>query len=114
MIKVKGLYKVLAVILLTVFTINITPRAFIHQFFPHEDTEDVPVHHTDPAFSVKHLHCGFLQQVDPEPYEHTGVFFYSALVQHIIWRFPTPVIPVLSYVPHRMLSPRAPPVISLI
>ncbi|MCF6404076.1 hypothetical protein L3C95_14370 [Chitinophaga filiformis] len=99
--------------LLGVFVFNTTPRAFIHQFFQHHDTEDeAPVAKHGPAFSVKHVHCGFLQ-IDPEPYEHANTFYY-VLVKEITWHYAIPVIPVIEYLPYRTLSPRAPPAIDLV
>jgi hypothetical protein len=99
--------------LLGVFVFNTTPRAFIHQFFLHHDTEDeAPVAKYGPAFSIKHVHCGFLQ-IEPEPYEHTTTF-YHVLVKEVTWHFSIPVIPVIEYLPYRTLSPRAPPAIDLV
>jgi hypothetical protein len=99
--------------LLGVFVFNTTPKAFIHQFFSHHDTEDeAPLIKHGTAFSAKHVHCGFLQ-IEPEPYEHTTTF-YHVLVKQITWHFSIPVIPVISHLPYRTLSPRAPPAIDFV
>lgn len=113
-LKQKVLYRILAIMLLGVFAFNTTPRAFIHQFFEHHDTDDdapgIVKHGT--TLSVKHVHCGFLQ-IDPEPYEPTSMFYY-VLVKEVTWHFPPPVIPVIKHIPYRTLSPRAPPAASFV
>jgi hypothetical protein len=112
-LKHKVLYRILAIMLLGVFIFNTTPRAFIHQFFPHHDTEDeAPVAKHGTAWSVKHVHCGFLQ-IEPEVYEYTTTF-YHVPVNEITWHYAIPVIPVIEYQPHRTLPPRAPPAIALV
>ncbi|MBW8687966.1 hypothetical protein K1Y79_26750 [Chitinophaga sp. B61] len=96
--------------LLGVFIFNTTPRAFIHQFFSHHDTDDdtTSVIRYGTTLSEKHVHCGFLQ-IEPEAYQHASLSYYM-LVHEVIWHFPPPVIPVIGHVIHRILSPRAPPV----
>lgn len=113
-LKRKALYRILAIMLLGVFVFNTTPRAFIHQFFSHHDTDDdapgILKHGT--TLSVKHVHCGFLQ-IEPEAYESASIVYY-ALVKEVTWHFPQPVIPVIDHFPYRTLSPRAPPAASFV
>ncbi|WP_343693828.1 hypothetical protein [Chitinophaga sp.] len=109
--KNRFLHKILAILLLGVFTFNTTPREFIHQIFmDHHDTRDAPITHDGLAFSTSHQHCQFLH-LEPEPYQHTSSFF-AVLEQSVIWHYATPVIPAITHVDYRLLSPRAPPAIS--
>lgn len=94
--------------LLGVFAFNTTPREFIHQFVSHTDTDETRIPHEGIAFSAKHQHCDFLQ-IEPEPYVKAG-FFYSAFVQHVLWRYATPFMPVTKHMAYRAVSLRAPPV----
>ncbi|WPQ63066.1 hypothetical protein SIO70_32380 [Chitinophaga sancti] len=106
--KNRFLHKILAILLLGVFTFNTTPREFIHQvFMDHHDTRDTPIPHDGLAFSIKHQHCKFLQ-IEPEPYQHTSTFF-AVLAQSVLWNYANPVIPAITQEDYRMLSPRAPP-----
>ncbi|RFM34485.1 hypothetical protein [Chitinophaga silvisoli] len=111
--KNRFLHKILAILLLGVFTFNTTPREFIHQvFMDHHDTKDAPVTHDGLAFSTKHTHCQFLH-LEPEPYQHTSTFF-AVLEQAVLWRYAGPVMPAIMHGDYRMLSPRAPPAIAFL
>lgn len=99
--------KVLAVILLGVFTINTIPREFIHVFAGHHDTEDQPCAAGDLTISEHHRHCDFLQ-LGVEPYEQY-ITDYVSPVRRVIWVFNPLELPETTYTPYRDLSPRAPP-----
>jgi hypothetical protein len=111
-LKNRFLHKILAILLLGVFTFNTTPREFIHQFLNHHDTTDTPIPHDGLTFSEKHQHCGFLQ-IEPEPYQHTTLFF-AVLSTAVAWHYAIPVIPAVQRSDYRLLSPRAPPAVSLL
>lgn len=100
------IHKVLAIILLGVFALNTTPREFLHQFAPHEDTQDQH-HHDGLVFSVKHKHCEFLQ-IGVEPYEQITSHYYAA-VQSVEWVYALPYIPAVEKPRYTHASLRAPP-----
>jgi hypothetical protein len=104
------LHKILAVILLGVFTLNTIPREFIHEFTGHHDTVDVFHLHDGPAVSDHHRHCDFLL-IATEPYEQF-VTYYIAPVQKVIRVILSPQIPATAHVVYYNLTPRAPPAIA--
>src|SRR4026207_394392 len=53
------LKKIFAVALLLVFFVETTPDALWHLFADHHDTHEV--YSSEPAVSVKHIHCDALQ-----------------------------------------------------
>ncbi|MBC9930884.1 hypothetical protein [Chitinophaga qingshengii] len=103
----KRLQKILAVILLGVFTLNTVPREFIHLFAGHHDTQDLHAPVGGVTVSEEHRHCDFLQ-IGVEPFEQYTTTFISP-VRPLIWVFQLLDLPETSYVPYRDLSPRAPP-----
>ncbi|PUZ27556.1 hypothetical protein GA0116948_103160 [Chitinophaga costaii] len=103
--KTCRLHKILAIWLLGVFVINITPREFIHLFSGHEDTHDIVTEGL--AFSPQHQHCGFLN-IGVPPYE-AAVFQYYPLVVAIDWQFMvTPLLPYAGVAPV-FIALRGPP-----
>ncbi|MGN7820173.1 hypothetical protein ACTJJB_08580 [Chitinophaga sp. 22536] len=103
----KHFQKILAVILLGVFTLNTVPREFIHLFAGHHDTQDVHTPVGGTVFSEQHRHCDFLQ-IGVEPFDQYTTDFISP-VRPVIWVFQPRPLPETSYVTYRHLSPRAPP-----
>lgn len=101
------LHKILAIILLGVFSINTIPREFIHEFAGHHDTADPLHHHDGLTISGQHRHCDFLQ-IGVEPYE-LFVTLYIPPVQKVIWVFSPLTLPETTHVPYYNLTPRAPP-----
>ncbi|KAA2240666.1 hypothetical protein F0L74_31465 [Chitinophaga agrisoli] len=110
--KRQWLHKILSIILLGVFALQITPREFIHLLAPHQDTVDKEDHgsHTSPVFSVKHKHCDFLQ-IGVPPYEQI-TSEYIAPTQPVIWVYTLPYIPVAAISCVTNAALRAPPAIS--
>ncbi|QJB35195.1 hypothetical protein HF324_29360 [Chitinophaga oryzae] len=104
----KHFQKILALILLGVFTLNTVPREFIHIFTNHHDTQDTHASAGDAMFSGEHRHCDFLQ-IGVEPFDQYTTTFIAP-VRPVIWVFQPRQLPETSYVTHRDLSPRAPPV----
>ncbi|RBL92754.1 hypothetical protein [Chitinophaga flava] len=99
--------RVLAIILLGVFTFNTLPREFIHAFAGHHDTKDERCPAGGITISEHHRHCEFLQ-IGVEPYEQYTTTFIAP-VWLVIWVFHPQDLPETSYDTHRDLSPRAPP-----
>ncbi|WP_349316391.1 hypothetical protein [Chitinophaga sp. MM2321] len=99
--------KILAVILLGVFTLNTVPREFIHEFVGHHDTQDQHSPIGGTTISDHHRHCDFLQ-ITIEPYDQYTTY-YIAPVQQVIWVFSPRPLPEITHTFHRDLSPRAPP-----
>ncbi|GAA0524700.1 hypothetical protein [Chitinophaga japonensis] len=105
--KRQWLHKILAVILLGVFALHITPREFLHLLVPHEDTRDDHAAYDGTAFSIKHQHCDFLQ-IGVEPYNQIS-FHYQAPVRSVLWTYALPYIPVVEKLRYADASLRAPP-----
>ncbi|MBV8255848.1 MAG: hypothetical protein JO154_24850 [Chitinophaga sp.] len=101
-------HKILAILLLGVFSFNTLPREFIHEFANHHDTHDIvhPVGKT--TISSLHKHCDFLQ-IGIEPYEPFAVSYLTPVIK-LTWIFQSPMFSSPRYQVHRDLSPRAPPV----
>ncbi|MBO9730378.1 MAG: hypothetical protein J7623_17190 [Chitinophaga sp.] len=104
------LHKIIAIILLGVFTINTLPREFIHEFSGHHDTTDVIHHHDGVTISEEHRHCDFLQ-IGIEPYEPFATV-YIAPAQKVTWVFYPLSIPETTYATYYNLTPRAPPAVA--
>jgi hypothetical protein len=111
-VKRQWLHKILAIILLGVFAWHTTPREFLHQLAPHQDTQD---HHNKKydglSFSEKHKHCDFLQ-IGVEPYEQIS-FHYQAPVQPVQWIYALPYIPAVERQHYADASLRGPPALSI-
>ncbi|MCW3463178.1 hypothetical protein [Chitinophaga nivalis] len=105
----KFLHKVVAIILLGVFSINTIPREFIHHFAGHSDTEDERVITHGITISEQHRHCDFLQ-IGVEPYTQFSADYFAP-VRKISWIFYPPAILAATLAVYHDLSPRAPPVV---
>ncbi len=81
----------MAIWLLGVFMINITPREFVHLFADHEDTHDTVVKGL--AFSAEHKHCSFLN-IGVPPYEIVG-FSYCPVIVSVAWD--NSIVPLVQY-----------------
>ncbi|WP_160711366.1 hypothetical protein [Chitinophaga solisilvae] len=99
--------RIVAVILLGVFTLNTVPREFIHLFAGHEDTQDQHWTHPGATVSGEHRHCDFLQ-IANAPYEQQTNTYFSP-VRKLIWIFNPLELPETTHSPYCDLSPRAPP-----
>jgi hypothetical protein len=102
--------KILALILLGVFTLNTLPREFIHEFAGHHDTVDAWHHHEGASVSEKHRHCDFLQ-IAIEPYEPIVVFYFVS-PQPIEWAYPVLKVASAGTTVDNPSSPRAPPALA--
>ncbi|NIG53104.1 hypothetical protein [Chitinophaga sp. Cy-1792] len=101
-------HRLLAILLLGVFTLNTLPREFIHEFANHHDTHDVIHPKGESSVSTAHRHCEFLQ-IGVEPYDEI-VSHYIVPVQKLVWVFLSPTVAAISHQTFRDLAPRAPPV----
>ncbi|NLR56550.1 hypothetical protein HGH93_00460 [Chitinophaga polysaccharea] len=106
------LHKILAILLLGVFTLNTIPREFIHEFAGHHDTVDAVHQHDGLTISEQHRHCDFLQ-IGVEPYE-PFVTYYIAPVWQVNWIFFPLPIPETTHATYYNLTPRAPPAVAML
>lgn len=107
--KIK-LARVIAMLVLAVFTAYLIPHEFVHVFYSHEDTEHTELHGSGTSFSEMHIHCDFLST---DITDFTSPEEISAAVsEHVVaFHYPAPEVQTLKVVAS-LRDSRGPPALS--